>query len=148
LGGAEVPVRIASAAISPFAVSLCLVAGVCVARWTIPALLKGSDYVFSDLKDNQHLIVWGVLAGALLAVANTLTVFAIRDVGLAIAFPLWNTNCLVGIFWGWLLFNELSIPTNHPVAPKTNCHHHLSFDHGCCVVHEIFEGPRRPGYRT
>jgi len=52
-------------------------------------------------------MVWGVLAGALWAVANTLTVFAIRDVGLAIAFPLWNTNCLVGIFWGWLLFNEL-----------------------------------------
>jgi glucose uptake protein GlcU len=51
--------------------------------------------------------VWGILAGALWAVANTLTVFAIRDVGLAIAFPLWNTNCLVGIFWGWLLFNEL-----------------------------------------
>ena len=107
LGGAEVPVKIASAAISPFAVSLCMVAGVFVARWTIPALLKGSDYIFADLKQNQHLIVWGVLAGALWAVANTLTVFAIRDVGLAIAFPLWNTNCLVGIFWGWLLFNEL-----------------------------------------
>ena len=41
------------------------------------------------------------------AVANTLTVFAIRDVGLTIAFPLWNANSLVGIFWGWLLFGEL-----------------------------------------
>src|ERR1035437_6818075 len=41
------------------------------------------------------------------AVANTLTVFAIRDVGLSIAFPLWNTNSLVGIFWGWFLFREL-----------------------------------------
>jgi glucose uptake protein GlcU len=107
LGGAEVPVKIASAAVSPFAISLCMVAGVFVARWTIPALLKGSDYIVSDLKQSQHLIVWGVLAGALWAIANTLTVFAIRDVGLAIAFPLWNTNCLVGIFWGWLLFNEL-----------------------------------------
>jgi drug/metabolite transporter (DMT)-like permease len=28
-------------------------------------------------------------------------------VGLSIAFPLWNTNSLVGIFWGWLLFGEL-----------------------------------------
>ena len=107
LGGAEVPVKIASAAISPFAVSLCMVAGVFVARWTIPTVLKGSDYIFADLKENRHLIVWGALAGALWAVANTLTVFAIRDVGLSIAFPLWNTNCLVGIFWGWLLFNEL-----------------------------------------
>jgi drug/metabolite transporter (DMT)-like permease len=41
------------------------------------------------------------------AVANTLTVFAIRNVGLSIAFPLWNINSLVGLFWGWLLFNEL-----------------------------------------
>ena len=107
LGGAEVPVKIGSAAISPFAVSLCMVGGVFVARWTIPTLIKGSDYVFANLKQTRHLIVWGVLAGALWAVANTLTVYAIRDVGLAIAFPLWNTNCLVGIFWGWLLFNEL-----------------------------------------
>ncbi len=107
LGGAEVPAKLASTTISPFAVSLCMVAGVFVARWTIPSLLKGSNYVFADLQENKHLIVWGVLAGALWAIANTLTVFAIRDVGLAIAFPLWNTNCLVGIFWGWLLFNEL-----------------------------------------
>jgi drug/metabolite transporter (DMT)-like permease len=41
------------------------------------------------------------------AVANTLTIYAIRDVGLSIAFPLWNTNSLLGIFWGFLLFNEL-----------------------------------------
>lgn len=107
LGDAEVPAKLASASISPFAISLCMVAGVFIARWTIPSLLKGSKYVFADLRENLHLLVWGVLAGALWAVANTLTVFAIRDVGLAIAFPLWNTNCLVGIFWGWLLFNEL-----------------------------------------
>jgi drug/metabolite transporter (DMT)-like permease len=96
-----------NANISPFAISLCMVAGVFVARWTIPSLLKGTNYVFADLLGKKHLIVWGILAGALWAVANTLTVFAIRDVGLAIAFPLWNTNCLIGIFWGWLLFREL-----------------------------------------
>jgi drug/metabolite transporter (DMT)-like permease len=33
--------------------------------------------------------------------------FAIKNVGLSIAFPLWNTNCLIGLFWGWLFFNEL-----------------------------------------
>jgi len=48
-----------------------------------------------------------VLAGMLWAVANTLTVFAVRNVGLSIAFPLWNINSLVGLFWGWLLFHEL-----------------------------------------
>jgi drug/metabolite transporter (DMT)-like permease len=53
------------------------------------------------------LVIWAILAGALWAVANTLTVFAIRDVGLSVAFPLWNINSLVGLFWGWFLFNEL-----------------------------------------
>src|SRR5205085_11126858 len=60
-----------------------------------------------DLREKKHLMVWAILAGMLWAVANTLTVFAIRNVGLSIAFPLWNTNSLVGLFWGWLLFNEL-----------------------------------------
>jgi len=54
-----------------------------------------------------HLVIWALLAGGLWAVANTLTVHAIRDVGLAIAFPLWNANGLLGIVWGALLFGEL-----------------------------------------
>lgn len=95
------------AGFSPFVISLCMVAGVFVARWTLPTVLKGTGYVFQDLRARSHLIVWAILAGALWAVANTLTVFAIRDVGLSIAFPLWNTNCLVGLCWGWLLFQEL-----------------------------------------
>jgi drug/metabolite transporter (DMT)-like permease len=107
LGGAEAPTELVHANISPFAISFCMVIGVFVARWTIPSVLKGTNYVFADLGERKHLIVWGILAGALWAVANTLTVFAIRDVGLAIAFPLWNMNCLAGIFWGWLLFREL-----------------------------------------
>src|SRR5579883_3299385 len=107
LGGAEAPTKLVNVGISPFAVSLAMVLGVFVARWTVPTLLKGTDYVFSDLFTRPHLIVWAVLAGALWAVANTLTVFAIRDVGLAIAFPLWNANSLIGIFWGWLLFQEM-----------------------------------------
>jgi glucose uptake protein GlcU len=84
-----------------------MVAGVFTARWTLPTLLKGTRYVFADLAQNKHLILNAVLAGMLWAVANTLTVFAIRDLGLTIAFPLWNTNSLVGIFWGRLLFGEL-----------------------------------------
>jgi glucose uptake protein GlcU len=84
-----------------------MVAGVFTARWTFPTLLKGTSYVFADLAEKKHLIVWALLAGALWAVANTLTVFAIRDVGLAVAFPLWNTNSLVGLLWGRLLFREL-----------------------------------------
>ncbi len=84
-----------------------MVAGVFVGRWTLPAVLKGTGFVFEDLRQRPHLAVWAILAGALWAVANTLTVFAIRDVGLSIAFPLWNTNSLVGVLWGFLFFREL-----------------------------------------
>jgi len=107
LGGAEAPVKLVTMGYSPFLISLGMVAGVFVARWTVPMALKGTSYVWLDLKEKPHLIVWAVLAGMLWAVANTLTVFAIRNVGLSIAFPLWNINSLVGLFWGWLLFNEL-----------------------------------------
>jgi glucose uptake protein GlcU len=107
LGAAEAPTKLVNAGFSPFAISLCMVAGVFTARWTFPTLLKGTRYVFADLAEKKHLIVWAILAGAIWAVANTLTVFAIRDVGLAVAFPLWNTNTLVGLVWGQLLFNEL-----------------------------------------
>jgi glucose uptake protein GlcU len=107
LGGAEAPTKLVNAGFSPFAISLCMVFGVFVARWTLPIAFKGTNYVFQDLRNRPHLIVWAVLAGSLWAVANTLTIFAIRDVGLSIAFPLWNTNCLVGLFWGWFFFHEL-----------------------------------------
>jgi glucose uptake protein GlcU len=107
LGAAEAPTKLVNAGFSPFAISLCMVAGVFTARWTFPTLLKGTSYVFADLIEKKHLIVWALLAGALWAVANTLTVFAIRDVGLAVAFPLWNTNSLIGLLWGRVLFREL-----------------------------------------
>src|SRR5579871_3872895 len=107
LGAAEAPTKLVNAGLSPYAVSLCMVAGVFTARWSVPTMLKGTRAVFADLGRNRQLIPFAVLAGMLWAVANTLTVFAIRDVGLAIAFPLWNTNSLVGILWGRLLFGEL-----------------------------------------
>ena len=107
LGAAEAPTKLVTIGLSPFTISLCMVAGVFVARWTFPTLLKGTSFVAADLASKRHLIVWALLAGALWAVANTLTVYAIRDVGLAVAFPLWNANSLVGLFWGRILFREL-----------------------------------------
>lgn len=107
LGLAEAPTKLVAIGFSPFLISLGMVLGVFVARWTVPVALKGTSYVWADLREKPHLIVWGIVAGMLWAVANTLTVFAIRNVGLSIAFPLWNVNSLVGVFWGWLLFNEL-----------------------------------------
>lgn len=107
LGGAEAPIKIVSRGVSPITVSLVMVAGVFLARWSIPALVRGTSYVREDVRQARHLIIWAVLAGCMWAVANTMTICAIRDVGLSIAFPLWNTNSLLGIFWGFLLFNEL-----------------------------------------
>ena len=107
LGAAEAPTKLVTMGFSPFVISLGMVTGVFVGRWTVPMALKGTGYIWQDLREKPHLIIWAILAGMLWAVANTLTVFAIRDVGLSIAFPLWNTNSLVGLFWGWLLFNEL-----------------------------------------
>jgi drug/metabolite transporter (DMT)-like permease len=108
LGAAEAPTKVVTLGISPVAISLVMVCGVFLARWSLPALIRGTANVGVDFKRAPHLVVWGVLAGCLWAVANTLTVFAIRDIGLSIAFPLWNTNSLLGILWGTLLFNELS----------------------------------------
>ena len=107
LGGAEAPVKLVNPDISPITVTLIMVCGVFLARWSVPALIRGTAHVRNDVRQAPHLIVWAVLAGCMWAVANTLTIYAIRNVGLSIAFPLWNTNSLLGIFWGFLLFNEL-----------------------------------------
>src|SRR3954470_19562806 len=107
LGAAEAPTKLVNAGFSPFAISLCMVAGVFTARWTFPTLLKGTGYVFADLAEKKPLLVWALLAGALWAVANTLTAFPIGDPGRAVASPLWNATSLIGLFWGRVLFKEL-----------------------------------------
>jgi drug/metabolite transporter (DMT)-like permease len=107
MGAAEAPTKFVAAGFSPVLLSLAMVSGVFTGRWTIPTLLKGTGYVFHDLRGKKHLIIWALLGGALWAVANTLGTVAVRDVGLSIAFPLWNTDSLVGLLWGWLFFYEL-----------------------------------------
>jgi drug/metabolite transporter (DMT)-like permease len=107
LGSAEAPTKLVNEGFSPFLISMGMVMGAFVARWSVPTLLKGTGFLFSDVREKPHLIVWALLGGMLWAVANTLTIFAVRDVGLSIAFPLWNTNSLVGLLWGCLLFKEL-----------------------------------------
>ena len=107
LGAAEAPTKLVSIGLSPIVISLVMVIGVFLARWSVPALILGTSSVRADVRRAPHLIIWAVLAGCLWAVANTMTIFAIRDIGLSIAFPLWNTNSLLGILWGFLFFNEL-----------------------------------------
>lgn len=107
LGAAEAPTKVVTLGISPVAISLVMVLGVFLARWSLPALIRGTANIGVDVRHAPHLVVWALIAGCLWAVANTLTIFAIRDIGLSIAFPLWNTNSLLGIVWGAVLFNEL-----------------------------------------
>ena len=107
LGAAEAPTKLVTIGIPPIVISLIMVVGVFLARWSLPALILGTTSVRADVARAPHLILWALLAGCLWAVANTLTIFAIRDIGLSIAFPLWNFNSLLGIFWGFLFFNEL-----------------------------------------
>lgn len=107
LGGAEAPIKLVNPNISPITVSLVMVSGVFLARWSVPAFVRGTAHTRSDIRQAPHLVVWALLAGCMWAVANTLTIYAIRNVGLSIAFPLWNANSLLGIFWGIVLFKEL-----------------------------------------
>jgi len=107
LGAAEAPTKMVTLGFPPVVISLLMVLGVFLARWTLPALIRGNSGISADVRQAPHLIIWAVLAGCLWAVANTLTVFAIRDIGLSIAFPLWNSNSLLGIVWGFVFFNEL-----------------------------------------
>lgn len=107
LGAAEAPTKLVTLGVSPVLISFMMVLGVFLARWSVPALIRGTATLTDDVRQAPHLLVWAVLGGCLWAVANTLTVYAIRDLGLAIAFPLWNSNSLLGILWGTLLFNEL-----------------------------------------
>jgi drug/metabolite transporter (DMT)-like permease len=107
LGAAEAPTKLVTLGLSPMVISLVMVVGVFLARWSLPALILGASSIRADARRAPHLILWAILAGCLWAVANTLTVYAIRDIGLSIAFPLWNSNSLLGILWGFLFFNEL-----------------------------------------
>jgi drug/metabolite transporter (DMT)-like permease len=107
LGAAEAPTKLVTLGLSPMVISLLMVVGVFLARWSLPALILGATSIRADARRAPHLILWAILAGCLWAVANTLTVYAIRDIGLSIAFPLWNSNSLLGILWGFLFFNEL-----------------------------------------
>lgn len=107
LGAAEAPTKLVTLGLSPVLISFIMVIGVFLARWSVPALLHGTSAIRFDIGQAPHLIIWAILAGALWAVANTLTVFAIRDIGLSVAFPLWNSNSLLGVLWGVILFREL-----------------------------------------
>jgi len=107
LAAAEAPTKLVTIAVSPLVISFMMVLGAFISRWSLPALIRGTSDIGGDLRQVPHLVVWGIMAGCLWAVGNTLTIFGVRDIGLSIAFPLWNSNSLIGIIWGILFFREL-----------------------------------------
>ncbi len=107
LAGAEAPTKLVTISVSPLVISFMMVFGAFLSRWSLPAVIRGTGDVFRDVRHVPHLFLWGLMAGCLWAVGNTLTIFAVRDIGLSLAFPLWNSNSLIGILWGTLLFKEL-----------------------------------------
>jgi drug/metabolite transporter (DMT)-like permease len=107
LAGAEVPTKLVTISVSPVVISFMMVFGAFISRWSLPAVVRGTSDTFAEARRVPHLVIWGVMAGALWAVGNTLTILAVRDIGLSLAFPLWNSNSLIGILWGALLFREL-----------------------------------------
>ncbi|HET7841184.1 MAG TPA: GRP family sugar transporter, partial [Terriglobia bacterium] len=107
LAAAEAPTKLVTIEVSPFVISFMMVLGAFVSRWSLPALIRGTSDVGGDVRQAPHLVVWGILAGCLWAVGNTLTIFGVRDIGLSVAFPLWNSNSLIAILWGIVFFKEL-----------------------------------------
>ncbi len=53
LGAAEAPTKLVTVGFSPFLISLGMVAGVFVARWTVPTMLKGTGYIWMDLREKN-----------------------------------------------------------------------------------------------
>jgi glucose uptake protein GlcU len=107
LAGAEAPTKLVTVSVSPLVISFMMVFGAFISRWSLPAVIRGTSDILSDTRHVPHLVVWGIMAGCLWAIGNTLTIFAVRDIGLSLAFPIWNSNSLIGILWGTLLFKEL-----------------------------------------
>jgi drug/metabolite transporter (DMT)-like permease len=107
LAAAEAPTKLVTIEVSPFVISFMMVLGAFLSRWSLPALIRGTSDVGDDVRQAPHLVVWGVMAGCLWAVGNTLTIFGVRDIGLSVAFPLWNSNSLIAIVWGVVFFKEL-----------------------------------------
>ena len=59
LGAAEAPTKLVTIGVSPVVVSLAMVLGVFLARWSLPALIQGTAFVRDDLRHAPHLIEIG-----------------------------------------------------------------------------------------
>src|SRR5207302_9995952 len=60
-GAAEGPTKLVAIGVSPLVISLIMVVGVFLARWSVPALIRGTSHIRADVRQAPHLIVWAVL---------------------------------------------------------------------------------------
>src|SRR5205814_8682620 len=56
LGAAEAPTKMVTLGLSPVVISLTMVLGVFLARWSLPALLRGTAAIGADVRQAPHLI--------------------------------------------------------------------------------------------
>src|SRR5260370_16825081 len=82
LGAAEAPTKLVRAGVSPVVISLLMVVGVFLARWSVPALVRGTTQVYADARQAPHLIPWAILPGSFSALATTLPIFPIPAIPL------------------------------------------------------------------
>ena len=74
LAGAEAPTKLVTVSVSPVVISFMMVFGAFISRWSLPALVQGTADTFRDVRHAPHLVLWGVFAGCLWAIGNTLAV--------------------------------------------------------------------------
>src|SRR5260221_11813187 len=61
LGAAEAPTKLVSIGVSPLVISLIMVVGVFLARWSVPALILGTSSIRADARRAPHLLNSAIL---------------------------------------------------------------------------------------
>ena len=57
LGAAETPTKLVTLGLSPVVISLAMVVGVFLARWSLPALIQGTSYIAADLRQAPITVI-------------------------------------------------------------------------------------------
>src|SRR5436309_14092711 len=94
LGAAEAPTKLVTLGIPPVVISFMMVIGVFLARWSLPALVRGTAAVRDDVHQAPHLVLWAALAGCLWPFPTPPRTLPPRTSGLPIPYPLWIPNAL------------------------------------------------------
>ena len=100
LAGAEAPTKLVTAAVSPMVISFMMVFGAFISRWSLPALIRGTADTFRRRPACAAPGVVGRHGRLPLGRRQHADDFCGQDIGSSLAFPLWNSNSLIGISVG------------------------------------------------